>query len=84
MREEFEKALHTRRQPWNNAVWRSMPPSLRGMRPVTKEPWIRDTQIYDVHDPFSVLFDRDPQQARGVDPIGALQPQLEHRLVVRS
>ena len=83
MREELDRALQTNRQPWNNAVWRSMPASLRGVKPVTKEPWISDQQIFDC-DHFSVLFDRVPKKVAGEDRVGALKPQLKHRLVLKS
>ena len=43
-REDAEKAELRQRRPWDSSQWRYTPPSLRGLRPVTAEPWARDAE----------------------------------------
>lgn len=32
-------------KPWDESQWKYVPPSLRGLRPVTNEPWARDADV---------------------------------------
>ena len=41
------KALATNRKPWDSTVWRYVPPSVKGLRCVTDEPWARDEELFD-------------------------------------
>lgn len=40
--EEHEAALKTNRPPWDPTQWKYVPPSLRGLKPTTNEPWAED------------------------------------------
>ena len=46
-REDAEVANKTLRDAWDSTVWRYVPPSLRGLKPVTDEPWARDEILFD-------------------------------------
>lgn len=37
----------TRKAPWDPSVWRYTPPALRGVKPVTPEPWAKDEELFD-------------------------------------
>ena len=41
-REDELVAASTLRRPWDSTIWRYTPPALRGLKPVTNEPWARD------------------------------------------
>ena len=41
-REDEVVAATTLRRPWDATIWRYTPPALRGLKPVTNEPWARD------------------------------------------
>ena len=47
-RSRRELALRNARKElaWDNSVHRSCPPNLRGLRPITNEPWVRDAKVY--------------------------------------
>ena len=34
------------RPPWDPTPWRYVPPALRGVKPVTSEPWAGDLEVY--------------------------------------
>ena len=44
---EDKLAASTSNRPvWNNEVWKTFPPQLRGLKPVTPEPWLHDLHQY--------------------------------------
>ena len=46
-REDARKAKATRREGWDPTPWRYVPPALRGLKPVTDEPWAADEILFD-------------------------------------
>lgn len=44
--EETKAAEETNRKPWDGSVWMYVPPALKGLKPVTPEPWARDGEAY--------------------------------------
>ena len=34
-------------KPWDATVWRYVPPALRGLKPITPEPWAKDEALFD-------------------------------------
>ena len=46
-REDALKAHATRRDGWDPTPWRYVPPALRGLKPVTDEPWAADEILFD-------------------------------------
>ena len=50
MAEDAQYAQESGRQAWDNTVWRYCPPALRGLKPETKEPWLRDLEVYQQRD----------------------------------
>lgn len=53
-REDAVKAYHTNREPWDGTIFHMMPPSLRGIRSVTDEPWARDEELFDNYEEDNV------------------------------
>ena len=49
-KEDRQYADATNRRPWDFTPWHSVPPALRGITPITREPWQRDLQTYMVHE----------------------------------
>ena len=47
VREDALIANKTRRDAWDGSAWRYVPPALRGLKPVTDEPWARDEMLFD-------------------------------------
>jgi hypothetical protein len=45
--EEQEASTTTGRPRWDNTTWRYTPPALRGIKPVTPEPWLQDWEAYE-------------------------------------
>jgi hypothetical protein len=45
-REDAAAAETTNRPTWDSTTYKYMPAALKGMRPVTPEPWARDSKIY--------------------------------------
>jgi hypothetical protein len=48
MREDAQKASLTNRRPWDFTPFHQTPAALKGLDPVTTEPWARDAEIYEV------------------------------------
>ena len=42
LQEDIQKAQAWNRKPWDNTPWRYTPNSLKGLKPVTHEPWAED------------------------------------------
>lgn len=42
--EEEVAGKRTGRRPWDSTTWMYVPPALRGLKPVTNEPWARDAE----------------------------------------
>ena len=45
--EEEAAAAATGRPKWDNTTWAYVPAALKGINPVTPEPWARDTEVYN-------------------------------------
>lgn len=45
-REDLQKAASRAIPPWDSTPHRYTPPALRGLKPVTREPWDRDEAVY--------------------------------------
>jgi hypothetical protein len=45
-KEERATAEQTSRPAWDPTPWRYVPPALRGVKPVTSEPWADDLELY--------------------------------------
>lgn len=62
---ERKKTLQKRAElgkvPWDNRPMRSEPWALRGLKPVTKEPWFSDMKIREKHDPDKLRRQRKRQ-----------------------
>ena len=46
MLEEKEATESTGRPKWDSSVWMYVPAALKGLKPVTPEPWARDGEVY--------------------------------------
>ena len=44
--EDYEAAAATGRQPWDSSTWKYVPMALKGVQPVTPEPWAHDSRVY--------------------------------------
>ena len=44
--EDAHAAIATNRKPWDSSVWHYVPAALKGIEPVTPEPWARDGAAY--------------------------------------
>ena len=45
--EDDAAAEATGRPVWDSSVWAYTPPALKGLTPVTSEPWARDLEVYN-------------------------------------
>lgn len=48
--EDRKYADATGRPQWDFTPWHSVPPALRGLTPITREPWLSDLQTYMQHE----------------------------------
>lgn len=48
--EDRKYADATNRRPWDFTAYHNTPPALRGITPITREPWLSDIQTYMVHE----------------------------------
>ena len=55
MAEDEEAAQAQNRPVWNNEIWHTFPQYLRGIKPVTHEPWLPDLEQYQERDAGSYL-----------------------------
>lgn len=76
-REEFAKAEATGRPVWDASVWHYIPPALRGVRPVTAEPWAAQDGMRDIA--YTATFYDFEKYALGVE-----QGQMAQRQRRRS
>ena len=66
--EDFEAAKATNRPKWDSSTWHYTPPALKGCRPVTPEPWARDSAAYSKGlSPGRVSIDAPPNHAELIE-----------------
>ena len=58
--EDQRFAFQTNRRPWDSSVWIYIPPALKGVKPVTLEPWARCAMCIGVSWPTPSTCPRQP------------------------